>query len=82
MTSNQKKIINTIGEYGCACGDYNDGETIIQAHCHRTYYGNGTKDKCDCPYAGIHYKGKLATAKRIAKEIEEGYRCDVKIVKL
>lgn len=78
------KIINTIGKDGCACGYYNDGETIIQAHCHRTsyYLKDHYEDRCKCKYAGVHYKGKLATAKRIAKRIEEGYLCDVEIVKL
>lgn len=74
-TNKKKEIKNTIGDGGCPCGEYDDGETKIKSHCWRT------TNNCDCPYAGVHYKGKLSTAKRIAKEISEDYSCEVKILK-
>ena len=77
------KKINTIGEGGCPCGEYDDGETIIHAHCWKTNsYWVGGKNRCKCPYSGLHYSGNLKTVKEIAKEIKEGYSCEVKIVKL
>lgn len=82
-----KKIKNTIGEDGCCCGEYDDGETYIKSHCWRTWYYTKTKDgiwstKCKCSYSGVHYKGNRKTAEKIAKEISENYRCDVKVVKI
>lgn len=73
--------LNTIGEDGCPCGEYNDGKTYIKAHCWRTYYYDKGK-KCNCDFAGVHYKGDLKTAKKIAKQITNSYNCDVNIVKL
>lgn len=68
---------STIGAGGCPCGEYNDGKTIIHAHCWRTSYKG-----CKCPYVGLHYLGNLKTVKKIAKDIKECYMRDVKIVKL
>lgn len=78
------KIINTIGNDGCPCGEYDDGRTVIYAHCWKSngYYNQKTKKYCNCEYACVHYKGNLKTAERIAKEIEERYKCEVKVVKL
>ena len=82
--SSKRTPTNNIGNDGCPCGEYDDGETKIYAHCWKSngYYNPKTKKYCKCEYAGVHYKGKLKTAKRIAKEIEEGYHCEVEIVKL
>ena len=89
VNKKMKKIKDTIGEDGCPCGEYNDGETYIKAHCWRTFYYDENKkgntpigNRCDCEYAGVHYRGNRKTAEKIAKEISENYLCDVKIVKL
>ena len=74
--------LNTIGEDGCPCGEYDDGKTYIKAHCWRSNYFDKKGKRCKCQYAGVHYRGNLKTAERIAKQIETSYFCEVKIVKL
>lgn len=71
-------VIGDIGAYGCPCGDVKEKGYEIHAHCWRV--GN-----C-CPFAGVHYVAKPAYeakakkhAKEVAKAIEDGWGCDVKV---
>jgi len=80
MKKEKIKIVDTIGEDGCPCGYYNDGETKMKVHCWRTYHYYRDDSKCDCEFAGVHFIGNKKTAEKIKKRIEEDYHCDVKLV--
>ncbi len=71
------KVINTIGEAGCPCGEYEDENVRIDTHCWRV--GN-----C-CAYSGVHYiikknkRSAMKKVKEIAEHIHDSWMTEVNI---